>query len=397
MSRTGPVTRDTSAVPLGLAQIRIGSSQRHITEDKAVLSSNNSLGALGQTKLTSNVDYWKLESGFPLLEDMTLPIREQGMMEVTFKEVTPFNVALARGLDPTASYAAFIALLAATGNRSAITKSVLAGASVTTLGTTSGNIGASDTGGVADVWTITFIDGTSASVEGATTGALANITDLSAVYEPANPDVPGGLFFSIPANFFTGTWDTDETYVFETKTTNAAVVVAPEDTSVLDEFTLTFTGPTGGTAAGKRAGDLGAFTVASEFAPTDASSNKYFTIAADALTGTFEAGDTVTFTTIPKYTAPADYSDNHKGSISLGTLKAPEFVRMESIYVYPDGEHRMIAIFPRANITSSLEVDYQAEDAAAPPMTIEAKRADSETSGGHTVWDSQPLGLIYFE
>jgi len=100
MPRTGPVTKDTTTVALGYAQIRIGDSADNINRIHPVLSSDDSIGALANTKFTSTIDNFKLESGFPLLEDAIFPLRETAMMDCAFKEITPANMALARGLDP---------------------------------------------------------------------------------------------------------------------------------------------------------------------------------------------------------------------------------------------------------------------------------------------------------
>jgi len=102
-SRSGPLTKDTTTVALGLAQIRVGLSATNITKKNPVLASSASIGALANTNFTSNAEYFKLESGYPLLEDATYPLREAAMLEVAFKEITPANFALAKGLNP-ASY-----------------------------------------------------------------------------------------------------------------------------------------------------------------------------------------------------------------------------------------------------------------------------------------------------
>lgn len=195
MARTGPTTKDTTTVPLGLAQIRVGSASTYIGQIRPILASTDSIGALANTKLTLNQEFYKLESGYPLLEDAVFPLRESAMLECSFKELTPANMALAKGLDPAAS----------------------------------------------------------------------------------------------------------------------------------------------------------------------------------------------------------EYSAAHSGWIPLGTLATPEYVRMEAVYTFPDGTNTMTVIFPRAQVLSAPEVDFQQEEVAAVPINIEAKRADSEVSGGHSAWDSQPLGRIYWD
>ena len=195
MARTGPTTKDTTTVPLGLAQIRIGASATYIGQIRPILASTDSIGALANTKLTLNQEFYKLESGYPLLEDAVFPLRESAMLECSFKELTPANMALAKGLDATAS----------------------------------------------------------------------------------------------------------------------------------------------------------------------------------------------------------EYSAAHSGSIALGTMATPQYVRMEAVYTFPDGTNTMTIIFPRAQVISAPEVDFQQEEVAAVPISIEAKRADSEVSGGHVAWDDKPLGRLYWD
>ena len=194
MARSGPVTKDTTTVALGLAQVRIGASATNIFQINPVLTASDSIGALANTKYVGDQEVWKLESGFPLLEDTVIPLRVNAALECAFKEMTPYNFALARGIDPS--------------------------------------------------------DGS--------------------------------------------------------------------------------------------------------------------------------------------------YALAHSGEVPLGNLVAPEYVRMEALYTFPDGTHYMDIIFPRAQVIGTMEVDLQAQDAAAVPVRIEAKRADSEVSGGHAVWDEKPLGRIMF-
>ena len=100
VTRTGPLTKDTTTVALGLAQIRVGASAANITKQHPVLSSSDSIGALANTRFLGSAEYFNLESGFPMLEDATFPLRESAGLECAFKEITPANMALAKGLDP---------------------------------------------------------------------------------------------------------------------------------------------------------------------------------------------------------------------------------------------------------------------------------------------------------
>ena len=193
MARNGPVTKDTSTVALGLADVRVGASVANIASVNPVLTTTNSIGALASTKFTSTIDLWKLESGFPLMEDASIPLREKASLECAFKEITPFNLALARGIDVSTGY----------------------------------------------------------------TGA-------------------------------------------------------------------------------------------------------------------------------------------HSGEVPLGNMSTPAFMRMEAFYTYPDGVNEMVIIFPRAQVVPNTELDMKSEDAAASPLTFEAKGASSSSSGGNLAWDYKPLGRILF-
>jgi hypothetical protein len=186
MARSGPVTKDASKIALGLAQIRVETAVTNIAEVGAQLTAAASIGALASTKYIGNVDWYKFESGFPLLEDLLIPLREAAAIECAFNELSVANLSLAHGL--------------------------------------------------------------------ATAGS----------------------------------------------------------------------------------------------------------------------------------------------DIKLGARTAPDYLRVEAVYTFPNGTDTMTIIFPRAQIAASVEMDMQKEDAVAVPITFEAKRADSEVTGGNAVWDNMPLGHIVF-
>ena len=301
MSRSGPVTRDTTTVQLGLAQIRIGPSAASIGSISPVLAAADSLGAMASTGYTGETEYWDLESGFPLGLDATFPLRETNIMECAFKEITPKSLALARGISPFNNISAAWAEIG----------------SVTTAGTTTGDITMTDDAGpTTEVWTVVFTTATTGSIYGSVSGHVHDFTDLTTIMAPDNG---GNPYFSIPVSYFTGTWAADETYVFQTT---------------------------------------------------------------EYITGT------------------TAYDSAHDGSIALGTISAPDFVRVEALYTFPNGIDTMVIIFPRCNITSSLNIDFQAEDAAAVAMTMKSMTASSDVTGGNAVWDGSvdagPNGRILF-
>lgn len=289
MARTGPVTLDTSTLALGLAQIRVGEYSAYIDQTIPVLTSTASVGALADTKLTGSVDYWTHESGFPLLEDAVIPLRESQAMEASFEEITPFNLALSRGINPFADLPA----------------TILGGVSATTAGTTSGNISANDSGGVTDSWTVVFSSSTAFDVYGKNTGDVGSGT-VSAAFEPDNG---GNPYFSIPANFFTGTWAAGEVYSFDS---TAAVA---------------------GTSA---------------------------------------------------------YSSVHSGEIHFGNIAAPEYLRMEAVYTFPNGINTLTIIYPYAQVTSNLEMGFASEDNIKIAFTITSKATNNIN------WSTAPQGKMIF-
>ena len=194
MARKGPVIKDTSTAALGLAQIRIGDSATHIAEVHPQLSASDSIGGLASTTWRGPTEWAKLESGMPLIEDYTVPIREAAQLECAFKEITPANVALAFGHDPN---------------------------------------------------------------------------------------------------------------------------VAPYDTMTV-----------------------------------------------------------------------------HSGEVPLGGRVAPDYVRMEARYTYPNGTNFMDIIFPRAQVSADPEMALAEADFAAMTIIFESKNASSDVSGGNAVWDNKPLGRI---
>ena len=202
MARTGPVTRDTSTVALGLAQIRIGNAVSNIASIGAVLVSGDSIGALATTKYTGNVDYWKLESGFPLLEDMTLPLRESSMLECEFKEISSYNLALARGIDPGAA-----------GHSAEVSEVSEDSASGTNTWETAPITVSDDAGPVTDTFIVLFSGATAGTITGVESSHVHDFSSLTGAMAPDNGGTP---YFTIPADFFTGTWAADDTYTFST-------------------------------------------------------------------------------------------------------------------------------------------------------------------------------------
>jgi len=105
MARKGPVCTDTTTIALGLAQLRVLNSADNIGKINGQGASSDSIGSLANTKFIGGADYFDLEGGFPLIKEFTTAIRESASMECAWRELTPFNVAMSYGIDPTSGYA----------------------------------------------------------------------------------------------------------------------------------------------------------------------------------------------------------------------------------------------------------------------------------------------------
>ena len=196
-SRSGDVSRQVDNRRLGFAQIRVGPYLPHIATATPILGSGNSLGAMGETKFSNAKEFFELKSGWPAQVDKIIPLSESTQMDISFKELTPLTIALAQGLDPFGD----------------ISATVMTVNSTTALGTTTGSITVDDNGGVVtDKFFVVFSDATNFDVIGEKTGHVGSGT-VDAQFAPDNG---GNPYFTIPANFFTGTWAANENFVFST-------------------------------------------------------------------------------------------------------------------------------------------------------------------------------------
>jgi hypothetical protein len=196
----GPVTQEVNARPLGLLQVRLGPSALHIATNTPVLNSTNSVGALASTKFSNTKEYYKFTSGFPAQTDGQEPTSIMTTIEAAFLEFKPFTFALASGKSPFSDQSAAAYL----------------GSAVSTAGTVDDGVGitVNDDGGViTDEWTVYFTGATAGVIIGKTTGAVHTFSALDSAMAPDNG---GNPYFSIGADFFTGTWAAGDIYTFKT-------------------------------------------------------------------------------------------------------------------------------------------------------------------------------------
>lgn len=294
---TGPRTKNADRLALGLMEVRVGNSAANIATTTPVLTTANSLGALSSATYTANKSYYQHYSGYPLTNDLTLPTQEDQMISVEFEEMTPTNLALLQGIDPTSAGTSWV------------------GANYTVVDSVAGtyNTGDDIDGGADaefDSYRVVFLTATTYSVYSDTRGKLTGDqlgegdTTVTSTFTDGATEL-----LVIPASYFTGTWSADEVF----------------------SFTMEKQG----------------------------------------------------------------YDSVTAGEIKLGTISAPDFLRCEGVYVFPNATNTMTIIFPRAQVMSETsEISFATDTAAAISMTFSAKPADSSVSGGHSAWDSMPMGRI---
>lgn len=116
----------------------------------------------------------------------------------------------------------------------------------------------------------------------------ASNTRVANVYEPG--DIVGSSNSVVATTAGSGDYD-DGTYP----------ITVPNVGGVYDDWTITFTGPTSFTTAGTREGAVaGTGSTLAVYNPNNpATGTPYFSIPSAGWTGTWQAGDTLTFTTVP--------------------------------------------------------------------------------------------------
>jgi len=303
----GPTSIKTSSRTLGMFKVKVGVSAANIAIATPVLNDTNSLGAMASTKYAGTSEFHPLQSGYPKRTDGKIPLSTTARIECAYKELTPYNFALAHGLSPFESVSSVVSEVSVN----------------TTLGTTVGNITVTDNDGpVTDTWIVTFTGATAGVIAGIATGHVHNFSAVDSSMAPVNPGSTGGTipYFTIPADFFSGTWAADDTYIFST--------------------------------------------------------------------GQYVGGTTL-------------YDNQFSGSIGLGSLSAPEYVRVEATLTFPKEENAITFILPRAQAAAAVEFDA-GDDEVNVPINFEGTSADSSVDGGSSVWNYNkatgvgPLGRIYW-
>lgn len=197
MDAYGPLTRNVKTRTIGMMDIRVGSSAAFISQNSPILTPQNSLGAMATTTFTGTREVFEFTSGTPTVTDGTVVLSEIAQIDAAFLEKKPYLAALASGINPLVDVPASVSGIGTS----------------TVSGTMSGNISADAVGSVDDTWMVTFDDATSGAIQGINTGLVHTFSDLISEMAPINIANP---YFTIPANFFSGTWALGETYTFST-------------------------------------------------------------------------------------------------------------------------------------------------------------------------------------
>jgi len=199
---TTAITKDTGAILLGMMDIRVGPSAANIGTATPVLTTAHSLGALAEVTYNSTKAYYTHMSGFPMYEDLILPTQGGETMTCAFEEITPKNLAIAQGIDPSVGGTSWV------------------GEGYTVVSSTSGTYNTSDDidGGAdaeLDTYRVIFLTATTYSVYSDSRGKLTgdqtgegDTTALSTFTDGTTELV------KIPSGFFTGVYAADDLFSF---------------------------------------------------------------------------------------------------------------------------------------------------------------------------------------
>lgn len=90
-----------------------------------------------------------------------------------------------------------------------------------------------------------------------------------------------------------------------------------------------------------------------------------------------------------------DGGTSGSGEIPLGNITAPVDLRVEGVFLFPDGTKNVI-IFPRAKVIPNVTLGSIADAPTEVTIGFQALIADSNAPGslGNAVWDTKPLGAI---
>ena len=307
MSANSPTVRDIDAIAMGKFDIRLDSTATYIAQVTAQLTKTaHSIGAIADQAIAGEKEFHQVMHDFPQKSAGTIALSEMFNIEVSPREITPFTLGLAQGLDPFGVTAAAYSEIKHDSAAGTYTEAKLTFPD--------------NTGTISDRFTFVFYDATHFYCISSRDGLVQDGSsdgEIGVLFAPDNAVVGAVTYFSLATDFFAGTWAAGESLVIDATAYKAAGADLPN---------------------------------------------------------TVGAG----------------------GSIALGNISSPVFLRCEAHLDFPNGTDKMYIILPRIQIESPTSLSTSVSDEASTPMVISAKSADSSVSGGNAVWDSMPYGRIYF-
>ena len=200
----GPTPKNPNSIVIGKAQLRLGKSLPHIGIATPVFTAADTMGGLGSTKFNVTAEFYEYLAGFPENTYLKIPTKVTGSWECTLDEQRPKNWALLTGKDPFNDVTAKVIVPVDAVKSAAGTVS---GASITVD---------NDGGVVSDTFIVHFTGAAAGSIYGIKTGKIHTFTALTSAMAPVNTDAGTDKYFTIPADFFTGTWADGDQFTFQT-------------------------------------------------------------------------------------------------------------------------------------------------------------------------------------
>jgi hypothetical protein len=390
---------DTNSIMVGEWSIMLAPWEPYIAQITAQLTSSNSIGAVKDQAFDGEKEFLDVMHDFPQQIARSIPLSEKMAINFSSREINPLTLGLAQGLNPYSEVDATYTEVSnsstlGTYDDSYLTFEVTQVDTLTLTGT-SGTAVVGAAGGLSKTATFNS-DLTTTASDFVTANAAAYLAE-GIVLTSSTAD----LIFTSSTASATFTSPTIANATGDLAGSVAHTALNNNDGPTSDRFTFVFDSATtykcysaidGYIQDGSSDGDTTAV-----FAPNNGTL-VYFSLGIGFFTGTWAADDVLVIDTTAYAAAGSGlvHGVSSGGSIGLGNVLAPEYLRCEAHFTYPSGE-TMYLILPRVQIKSNLSLNASVTEEAATPWTIEATAADSSISGiSTTVWNNMKLGRFYW-
>lgn len=194
--------KEVDGVMIGEWEIRVGPWEANIDVETIVLTNaDHSIGGVSDQAISNVKEFHKVLHDFPQTEAASIPLSEKLEISLSSREFNPRIMGLAAGLNPFGAVAAAYSEVA----------------SVSSAGTYDDTKLTFDNDGtINDTWTFVFSSATAFKCYGNITGYVDDGAADGVVSVEFAPENGADVYFTMAANFFTGTWADGDTLTLRT-------------------------------------------------------------------------------------------------------------------------------------------------------------------------------------